>query len=584
MQYPFSQALSQDSSIIDAKKMFTKTKCFSLPVVGYDKKLVGVVRIKDILFIDNTEQTIRPYISEHYISIQRPTTSDDIIKRYYSTSEQYTEIFITDYEGKLIDVINILPFVKNRIQRIEVMNEEQFLKQILRPTSLARCILDELNDAVILVDKSSTILYANQAYSNILGVDIQKITGRYLSKIEPEAKILDVLKTIEPVVGKIINIRSLGTLIMANITPIKFYDEVVGAISVFSDITKMTNIAAELEKMNLINKLLTQDMKSDYDIPISFKNIIGTSVKLRRQLNLAAKVASIESPVLILGESGTGKELLAKAIHEASPRKDGPFVSINCAAIPDNLLESELFGYEEGAFTGAKKGGKVGKFEQANEGTLFLDEIGDMPLTMQTKLLRFLQDKELDRVGGMKPKKIDVRFISATNKNLTQMIEEKGFREDLFYRINVFTITLPPLRERKIDIFNLVENYKNYYEDNYKKQVNFSPECLRFLLNYHWPGNVRELKNVLEHLVVMANDIIKIKNLPEYLRANDNNNNEEQVDNPQLKPLVGRVKDEEKKAILEALIQTNNNKSEAMKILGVSRRTFYKKLKELNLQ
>ncbi len=583
MQYPFDQALSLESNIIDAKKMFTKTQCFSLPVVGHDKKLVGVVRIKDILFIEGTEQTIAPYISEYYISIQRPTTSDDILKRYYSTSEQYTEIFITDYEGKLIDVINILPFVKNRIQRIEVMNEEQFLKQILRPTSLARCILDELNDAVILVDRNSTILYANQAYSNILGVDIQKITGRYLSKIEPEAKILDVLKTIEPVVGKIISIRSLGTLIMANITPIKFYDEVVGAISVFSDITKMTNIAAELEKMNLINKLLTQDMKSGYDLPDSFKNIIGTSLKLRKQLNLAAKVASIESPVLILGESGTGKELLAKAIHEASPRKDGPFVSINCAAIPDNLLESELFGYEEGAFTGAKKGGKIGKFEQANEGTLFLDEIGDMPLTMQTKLLRFLQDKELDRVGGMKPKKIDVRFISATNKNLTQMIEEKGFREDLLYRINVFTIILPPLRERKIDTFNLVENYKKYYEDNYKKQVNFSPECLRFLLNYHWPGNVRELKNVIEHLVVMANDIIKIKNLPEYLRATDNNNNEEQADNPQLKPLVGRVKDEEKKAILEALIQTNNNKSEAMKLLGVSRRTFYKKLKELNL-
>jgi transcriptional regulator with PAS, ATPase and Fis domain len=370
---------------------------------------------------------------------------------------------------------------------------------------------------------------------------------------------------------------------MANITPIKFQDNIVGAISVFSDITNITNIATELEKMNLINNLLSHEIETNHEFPDSFKKIIGTSFKLRKQLTFAVKVASIESPVLILGESGTGKELLAQAIHDAGSRKNKPFISINCAAIPDNLLESELFGYEEGAFTGAKKGGKIGKFQQADGGTLFLDEIGDMPLPMQTKLLRFLQEKEINRVGGTKSIKVDIRLISATNKSLTNMVEDKSFREDLFYRINVFTINLPPLRERKIDILNLIENFKNIYEALYKKQVEFSPECIRFLLNYHWPGNIRELKNVIEHLIVMSNDIVTIKKLPEYLKITNKETNQELIVENQIQPLVSKVKDAEKRAFLDALSETNNNRSEAMRILGISRRTFYKKLKEFNL-
>jgi len=581
--YSPDQIIRPDSTVKDVKKLFAATNYSSLPVLDNDDKLAGVVRIRDIVLLNENKQSILPYISQDYMKIQRPAADQDIVRMFYSNYQSSAEIYITDIDGRLVDVVNVFSFLKNMTQNSEIMNEDQFLKQILRPTSLARCILDGLKDAVIIVDKNNRILYANPAYSDILGININKIINHDINIIEPGAKILDVLDTGTPVVGKIINIKTLGILIMANITPINFHNNVVAAISVFTDITKITNIAAELEKMNIINKLLAQEMKFTFAIPDSFKGIIGTSMKLRKQLNLAAKIASFDSPVLILGESGTGKELLAKAIHDASPRRDGPFVSLNCAAIPDNLLESELFGYEEGAFTGAKKGGKIGKFQQANGGTLFLDEIGDMPLPMQTKLLRFLQDKELNKVGGVNPIKIDIRVISATNKNITDMIERKLFREDLFYRINVFTITLPPLRERRIDILNLIDYYKKYYEDRYKKEAMLSPECLQYLLNYHWPGNVRELKNAVEHCVVMSDGIITCESLPDYLKGMDNPSIIEKKDNTEIKPLVKKMKDLEKNAILDALTESNYNKSKAIELLGISRRTFYKKLKELNL-
>lgn len=578
-----NEALTPDSTIAEARGRFARTPYYSLPVINEDHILKGAIRLKDILGAVSDAETIAPYITQDYIQIQRPAASQDVLQTYYDDLDRHTELFVTDFDGRVVDIITVPAFIKGKLQNNESMSEEQFLKQILRPTSLARCILDDLNDAVILVDKNSQILYANKAYGDILGVSVKKITGRYLSKIEPEARILDVLKKAEPIKGKIIKIKSLGTLIMANITPIKFQNNVVGAISVFSDITTITNIATDLEKMNLINNILSGEINKEQAFPASFKKIVGTSFKLRKQLSFATKVAAIESPVLILGESGTGKELLAQAIHEASSRKAQPFISINCAAIPENLLESELFGYEEGAFTGAKKGGKIGKFEQADGGTLFLDEIGDMPLAMQTKLLRFLQDKEIHRVGGTKAIKTDIRLISATNRPLHKMVEENAFREELFYRINVFTINLPPLRERKIDILNLIENYKKDYEEIYKKQVDFSPECIRFLLNYHWPGNVRELKNVIEHLIVMSNDVVTMAKLPEYLKKTTTDVHEANSIEDHVQPLSGKVKEAEKKAFLDALSDTNNNRTAAMKKLGISRRTFYKKLKELNL-
>ena len=293
----------------------------------------------------------------------------------------------------------------------------------------------------------------------------------------------------------------------------------------------------------------------------------------------------MDAPVLILGESGTGKELLAHSIHNLSPRRNKPLVSINCSAIPENLMESELFGYEEGAFTGSKKGGKRGNIDHANGGTLFLDEIGDMPVAMQAKLLRFLQEKEFERVGGLDSVRVDIRVLAATNKNLPQMVQERTFREDLYYRLNVFTITLPPLRERKIDIFLMVEHFNTYYGKKYNKTVEFSSACLRRFVEYEWPGNVRELKNVVEHSVLLAETpVVSEDHLPSYFpqpSAQVPPSAEEESVVPQ--SLDMRLKQVEKQAILDALQASGYNKTKAMQLLDMSRRTFYKRLKELGI-
>lgn len=578
-------SLTLENSIFEAKTLFSRYDYYSLPVIDRDKKLIGAIKIKDILSIKNDKELIASYVVKNYISVQKPCDIQELLEQSKQRLENCTEIFVTDHQGNFVDIL-AMHAIKNRIYNNGIMSSEQYLEQISQP-SIAKSILDNLEEGIVLIDKDSLIVYANDMYGYIIGVPIDKVIGRYLRDIEPNARLLNVLKTAENIIDKIVKVKIKGhdVVVSATMTPIKYREELIGAISIFSDITKITNIVYELEKSDMINSLLTQEIKSDFELPDSFKRIVGDSLKLRKQLNFASKITAIDSPVLILGESGTGKELLAKAIHEASPRKEGPFISINCSAIPENLLETELFGYDDGAFTGARRGGKMGKFEQADGGTLFLDEIGDMPLSMQTKLLRFLQDKELNKVGGMNFKTINVRVLSATNKSLVQMVENKEFREDLYYRINVFTITIPPLRERRIDILNTIEYYKKHYESIYHKTVSICPACLKFLLSYNWPGNVREIKNVIENVVVMSKDLITVENLPDYLKKNNLEKNHTQDIESDIEPLLlKRHKDNEKKAIVNALLEANNNKSKAMEILKISRRTFYKKLKEYNIE
>jgi len=230
---------------------------------------------------------------------------------------------------------------------------------------------------------------------------------------------------------------------------------------------------------------------------------------MRKVIDLAYRVANVDSSVLLLGESGVGKDLIAKIIHKASPRNEaGLFLKINCGAIPENLLESELFGYETGAFTGANKEGKAGYFEFVNKGTLFLDEIGDLPKNMQVKLLNVIQDQKVTRVGGVKPKEIDVRILAATNKNLEEMVVRGLFREDLFYRLNVLPIMIPPLRERREDILFIIQHYADHFNKKYNLNVKFSKEAIEILSKYDWPGNVRELTNLVERLIIIAQETV----------------------------------------------------------------------------
>ncbi len=310
-----------------------------------------------------------------------------------------------------------------------------------------------------------------------------------------------------------------------------------------------------------------------------FPDIIGESMAIRGLLSLIRKVAPTAATVLLLGESGTGKELVATSIHENSDRRTKPFIKLNCAAIPAELLESELFGHEKGAFTGANKF-KPGKFDMADGGTLFLDEIGDMPFNLQAKILRVLQEQEFYRVGGSRTIKVDVRIIASTNKNLERMVREKTFREDLYYRLNVFTLNLPPLRERKEDIPLLVD----YFLQGAAKKVDISSVALQMLVAFSWPGNIRELKNTIESAAVIAeNNYIEPAQLPGKITAVFNNSGQTGLKLPANYPLDERLREIEKSMIIEALRKTGGVQVRATELLGINQRSLWHRIKKLNI-
>ena len=343
-----------------------------------------------------------------------------------------------------------------------------------------------------------------------------------------------------------------------------------------SQLGKQINIGDDIEQINKVFDNVT-NILSQLEAKELFPDVIGASVSMRNIFTQILKVAPTDSTVLISGESGTGKELIAESIYYHSMRKGKPFVKINCVAIPEGLLESELFGHERGSFTGAISQ-KKGKFEIADGGTIFLDEIGDMPLTTQAKLLRVLQQKEFERVGGTKPIRVDVRFIAATNKNLPQNIKEGLFRDDLYFRLNVFSITLPPLRERREDILLLA----NFFLSNIGKEVRLSPAVSQLLIGFSWPGNVRELKNVLEHAsVLVENDIIETNHLPEIISRQNStfltgNLNENAA-------LDDRLMIMEKEIILQALKTAGGVQVKAANILGINQRSLWHRIKKLNI-
>lgn len=357
-------------------------------------------------------------------------------------------------------------------------------------------VLDAIHDGVIIVDMDSTILYANPAYTRSFWVQVGKVLGRKVSEIEPNSHILDVLRTGKPVVDDHAHIVSVGNDIVANITPIFELGIMTGAVAIFRDATEVLTLK------DLVTRYHSELLELRTRL-LDVEDVVWDSPAMRRVWELAQRVAKVDSTVPISGESGTGKEVVAKVIHRVSQRHEGPMVAINCGAIPENLLESELFGYEKGSFTGAGREGKVGLLEVADKGTILLDEIGDLPLNLQVKLLRVLQEQCFMRIGGVKQVKIDVRYVVATNRDLKAMVKQGTFREDLFYRLNVVPIHIPPLRERKRDIAGLVRVFLQKYNDKYHSDKRILPEVIRYFeTSYDWPGNVRELENVVERLVV----------------------------------------------------------------------------------
>jgi len=338
---------------------------------------------------------------------------------------------------------------------------------------------------------------------------------------------------------------------------------------------------------SLSNRALREENQRlwlEIDRSFGFDNIIGKSKVMREIFKVVRQVADTRSTVLIMGESGAGKELVARAIHYHSPRRNHPFVTINCAAIPETLIESELFGHERGAFTNAIEK-KLGRFEMAHQGSLFLDEIGELSLMTQAKILRFLEEKEFNRVGGSKTIKVDVRLITATNKDLPQQVKKRDFREDLFYRINVVPIILPPLRERREDIPLLIEHFiKKFNKENQKEVKGVSQEALEVMMNYKWPGNVRELENLIERVVALtSNEYVQPDELPlPFTSLSMDDGLKESVLSGQI-PFSKAEEEFEKEIILDALRRTKFVQSHAAEVLGISRRILKYKMDKLGI-
>ncbi|WP_078412253.1 sigma-54 interaction domain-containing protein [Priestia abyssalis] len=430
-------------------------------------------------------------------------------------------------------------------------------------------ILDHSSDEIFVLDGEQRILYVNQACERHYGLKPTDVIGKYNVDLFEKGYwkpsiVPEVYKRKKPCYMK--QQTYIGAELMTCAIPL-LNDEGEIELVVITSTESQTYRMLKAKETNDESKTTQEDGETD--------RIVTNSGKINRILTFCEKVAPTDSTILIQGESGTGKGVLAHFIHRISKRKSGPFLTINCAAIPEELLESELFGYSKGAFTGANKTGKPGLIEAADGGTVFLDEIGEMPLALQAKLLQVIQDKQFIPVGGSEMKKVDIRIVAATNQDLIKMVNDKRFREDLFYRLNVIDIHLPPLRERKEDIIPLTYNFLNKFNQKYHENKVISEECLNILIHYSWPGNVRQLENLIERLVVISDSVIQVADLPDIITDNVG-----QVTQLALPTSLDKAIDETKRILIRKSYQTYKSSRKVAQDLDISQTKSSKLIRE----
>ncbi len=522
--------------------------------------------------------------------IENPGKHQACLKcEYISNCREYAEVCCPiKIEDNIVGVIGLIAF--NEEQKLAIVeNQSNLLKFLNRMAELIssklleqantdriellarelEIVLDSVDRGIIAWDNKGELLHYNRKALKLLHLGKKEIGGLRINDLLGDIDINCIINSKCNITNREFEYKNnkfhFRGIFDAN--PISIGNKNLGLVITFSNITDVLNIVNNVTTAGIIT---------------SFDNIIGNSYCLKRVKDEAMNASKSTSTVLIQGESGTGKELFARAIHFHSPYSNGPFIPLNCAAIPEQLLESELFGYEDGAFTGARRGGKSGKFELANGGTIFLDEIGDMPIHLQSKLLRVLQERVIEKIGGKNYIPIDVRIIAATNKNLEKRVLDGEFRQDLFYRLNVIPLNIPPLRERKQDVVVLVNYLLEKCNEKLDKNIkNIDKNVLKIFTNYNWPGNVRELENVIEYAVSMCNgDEIKEVHLPNRIR-----NSDYFVKDFDSSKIVA-IKELEKNEIDKALKHFGNSKKaieSACEALGISRATLYRKIKEYNL-
>ncbi len=462
----------------------------------------------------------------------------------------------------------------------------QQIRRTDKELALFRTALEHAYEGIIIVDKDGFIQTVNDTYASFVGQEVEQIIGKHVTEVVENTRMHIVAKTGQAEIADVQSIN--GHQMIAHRIPVVVDGEVVAVVGkiMFQDIDDLFAMNTKFSKLYKEIDNYKGEVHRRVGAKYSFDQIIGVSPILERVKTLGKRVAKSDTTVLLKGESGTGKELFAHAIHRESMRANGPFIRVNCAAIPETLFESELFGYKEGSFTGAKRSGKKGKFALAFNGTIFLDEISEMPLSMQVKLLRVLQEKEIEPVGADSPEPIDVRIIAASNKDLEDLVEKGQFREDLYYRLNVLMLEIPPLRERTEDIPLLI----NYLLSQLRSETGIQVEgladsALQHLVKYPFPGNIRELRNILERsLYVKEGNEITLEDLPPTIFGLSRRGKREASHPSSSRSLQGVLEDAEREAILEALGKERGNKLAAAKRLGISKSSFYAKIEKYHIE
>ncbi|EHQ90839.1 sigma-54-dependent Fis family transcriptional regulator [Desulfosporosinus youngiae] len=536
-----------------------------------DEIPVGVLTMEQAAQLNPTDQSLSEI---NWSPVLKANSTTDALTFYQDQPYELYPVVILNASGDVQGIITPTIFMRRLLNSWHSLN------------TFFNTLLETVNEAVTVVANDGTVSHWNSKAQEMYSIPKQSIVGKPIADFF-DRRALATLHILDegPPVHQAYHRPRPETHVQINASPVIFEDKIVGAISAEQDITQVVRLNEELSQASSQLQDLKQKTNSSDD---PFSRIIGKSRPILRTVFFARKVAGSEATILITGESGVGKELFAQAIHKDSPRTSKPFIAINCGAIPSALFESELFGYIGGAFTGAERKGKPGKLELANRGTLFLDEIGELPLQLQVKLLRVLQDKCFYRVGGTEPLTVDTRIIAATNRDLGKMIQTGEFREDLYYRLNVIALEVPPLRERSEDIPALVQAFFQEFAQKYQKTIpSLDPEIMLNFLNYDWPGNIRELRNVIERLAILSEgETLNIQYLPSNLTPLSSRLPSAiyPVTAQNLpRALTPRENSEEIRQIKLSLEKTNGNKTAAAKLLGISRGTLYYKLNQYGL-
>lgn len=481
-----------------------------------------------------------------------------------------------------------IPWIENEDQGVAVIfeafqeeasQERDYFKGMYKEL---QAIIDSSYDGFLITDGEGRILQVNKAYERIRGLSQEQVVGKSFNELIREG--VYTFSIVDEVIKEKNTVSTILSPIQNHLlfTASPIFDEnhdVVRIVINVRDMSELTKLRFQLETAkeqtnryrSELDELRAQNLRTD--------GIVGNSLLMQKVWEISWQVAKVDSTVLITGESGVGKEIVAKVIHNQSERQKEPFIKVNCGAIPESLMESELFGYEPGAFTGAIKGGKPGLFELADKGTIFLDEIGELPLPLQVKLLRVLQDKEIMRVGGVRSRHLNVRILAATNRDLEKMVNEGSFREDLFFRLNVVPIHVPALRERTEDILPLIHHFRDFFNQKYYMKKEFAPDVIQIFLDYPWPGNIRELENIIERLMVTTpGDLITEQNLPAKFTS-------KKSEGPYVKvkgilPLQVVLEEAERQLVNEAMARYKSPEKVA-EILGINRATVFRKLKKI---